>query len=487
MTPAYRNQGDAVALDRPDDVALVDLGTGVAWRAAEFDAAADAAGRWCLDHGLTTGRRVGLLGLNGADWLVAFYGLQRAGAVPVPVSHKLPAEQVSYVLDDSGAVAALTDETTAPLVAGLDLPRYALADARADPAGFTSYRPDPDEPAMFLYTSGSTGRPKGVVLSQQSHLWVMRVRAEHPPAPGTRNLIAAPLYHMNALANVQAALATGAASVLAPAFEPRAYLRAITEHRVTRLTGVPPMMAMLMRETDLLETLDLSGVRQVMMGSAPASTRLFEQIRAVFPGAEVQYGYGTTESGPVAFAPHPAGLPTPDGSVGVADPHVELRLADGTATQGVLEIRCPALMTGYHNRPDVPDPVTADGYYHTRDIFRVDENGFYFFVGRSDDMFVSGGENIYPREVEQVVESHPDVLHAAVVPVPDEIKGTKPVAFVVARAGTDPTAEDIKRHVLAHAPAYQHPRRVWFVEALPLSSTNKIDRAALAARAGEYT
>jgi acyl-CoA synthetase (AMP-forming)/AMP-acid ligase II len=168
-------------------------------------------------------------------------------------------------------------------------------------------------------------------------------------------------------------------------------------------------------------------------------------------------------------------------SVGYPHPKVQMRLIgeDGTpADTGVLEMKCAAIMTGYHNRPDLAPP-TADGFYVTGDVFRRDENGFYFFVGRTDDMFVSGGENIFPGEVEKMLETHPDVIQACVVPVPDDIKGTKPVAFVVARAGSELSESSLKAFALENAPAYQHPRSIWFVESLPLASTNKVDRNAL--------
>jgi acyl-CoA synthetase (AMP-forming)/AMP-acid ligase II len=149
------------------------------------------------------------------------------------------------------------------------------------------------------------------------------------------------------------------------------------------------------------------------------------------------------------------------------------------ADQGALEMKCPAVMLGYHNRPDLPPPMTADGFYRTGDVFRRDADGFYYFLGRTDDMFVSGGENIYPGDVERMLERHPAVTQACVVPIDDAIKGQKPVAFIIAKAGQEPDADDIKRFALAHAPANQHPRFVWFVDQLPLSTTNKIDRAAL--------
>jgi len=182
------------------------------------------------------------------------------------------------------------------------------------------------------------------------------------------------------------------------------------------------------------------------------------------------------------FGPHPKGLPQPEMSVGYPHPKIELRLIGDEgkpAALGVLEMKSPAIMNGYHNRPDVPSPITRDGFYVTGDVFRRDEDGFHFFVGRTDDMFVSGGENIFPGEVEKMLETHPDVIQACIVPVDDEIKGTKPVAFVVKRQGSSLDENSLKAFALANAPAYQHPRSIWFVESLPLASTNKLDRNGL--------
>jgi acyl-CoA synthetase (AMP-forming)/AMP-acid ligase II len=183
----------------------------------------------------------------------------------------------------------------------------------------------------------------------------------------------------------------------------------------------------------------------------------------------------------VVFGPHPQGLPQPENSVGYPHPKVELRLVDGAdraAARGVLEMKCPALMNGYHNRPDIK-PFTSDGFYITGDVFRRDDNGFHYFVGRTDDMFVSGGENIYPTDVERMLERHPDVGQAVVIPIDDDIKGTKPVAFIIPKTGHTPSEAAIKQFALANAPAYAHPRFVWFVDDLPLASTNKVDRTAL--------
>src|SRR5438105_14291005 len=277
---------------------------------------------------------------------------------------------------------------------------------------------------------------------------------------------------MNALALAQLACAAHATNVLLPQFSARAYIEAIERYRTTWLTAVPPMIAMMLREKELLARTDLSSVEFIRMGSAPVSASLMEAIRHALPRASVTNGYGTTEAGPVVFGPHPEGLPQPEMSVGYPHPHVQLRLVDGgnqAAEQGVLEMKCPALMNGYHNRPDVKPPFTADGFYITGDVFRRDADGFNYFIGRSDDMFVSSGENIYPADVERMLERHPDVAQAAVVPIDDEIKGQKPVAFVIRKPGRAPSADGVKQFALANAPAYQRPRFVWVGDELPLA------------------
>jgi acyl-CoA synthetase (AMP-forming)/AMP-acid ligase II len=336
---------------------------------------------------------------------------------------------------------------------------------------------------MFLYTSGSTGKPKGVVLSHESHLWVLAMRRRPLSTPRQRVLVAAPLYHMNGLATSHAALAQHDSVVLLPRFTTAAYIDAIGRYRCTAITAVPPMLAIMLRENELLRHTDLSSVTVIRMGSAPVSAALHESLRWLFPHAQINNVFGTTEAGPITFGPNPEGLPTPFRSVGCSHPQVELRLvagADTAAEHGVLHIRCPALMNGYHNLPEATQTVmTSDGYYVTGDVFRRDAQGFYFFLGRADDMFVCGGENIYPSEVEKMLERHPAIQQACVVPVADEIKGHKPAAFLVLNAGAAASEQEIKDYALANAPAYQHPRWVWFLRELPLAGTNKIDTKAL--------
>ena len=495
--PPFTNLGDLMPRDRDlAKIAIIDLGGEHGVREVSFaqlDAMANGVARALVARGLRRGDRVALVAANRADYIAAYYGIMRAGFVAVPVNFKFPRETIHFIIRDAGARLVFADAARAADCPA-DVARVtfgAAFDAFLDPGPFEAVIPAPDEPAMYLYTSGSTGTPKGVVLSHQSHIWVVATRL----AAGLdrhRYLIAAPLYHMNALALAKLACAAHATIVLLPQFAAPAYVAAIGRYRCTWLTAVPPMIAMMLRETALLRSTDLSSVEFVRMGSAPVSASLMAALRAALPQAAVTNAYGTTEAGPVVFGPHPHGLPQPDLSVGYPHPEVALRLVDGAdrdAAAGVLEMKCPALMLGYHNRPAPTQPsegpLTPDGFYITGDVFRRDADGFHYFVGRTDDMFVSGGENIYPADVERMLERHPDIAQAAVVPIDDDIKGAKPVAFVVAKAGRALDGEAVKQFALDHAPAYAHPRFVWFVDDLPLASTNKLDRAALVKMARE--
>ena len=487
----WRNLGAAVRADEPERLALVDLGGETPPRLftyGDIERNADAAAHALLQWGLRRGDRVAIASSNRAEFLFAFLGAMRAGLVSVPVNTKLPAATVRLVLEDCDARMVFADRAHLGLLPD-GLPVVAMEEwaAFAPAAPFEAVVPEPTDPAMFLYTSGSTGRPKGVVLSHRSHLWVLDVRTRRPGMEDERVLVAAPLYHMNGLAMAQLTFASGGVLVLLPGFTARSYIEAAAQWRVTALTSVPPMVAMMLQEPDLLATLDLSSVQSIRMGSAPITQTLVDRVRRVFPRAAISNGYGTTEAGPVVFAPHPAGLPTPDTSLGVGHPAVDLRLmrdGEAVADEGVLEMRCPALMNAYHKLPEATaKALTPDGFYITGDVFHRDADGFFAFVGRADDMFVSGGENIYPGEVETILEAHPAVAQASVIALPDEIKGTKPAAFVVLRPGADVTEDALRQYVLARAPAYAHPRRVWFVPALPLAGTNKVDRKALLQRA----
>jgi len=491
------NLGDlADHAKNPDAIALVDC---LDWTRpreythGEIDGLADACARGLARRGLHRGASVAILSANRAEFLVAYFGIMRAGLVAVPVNHKFPRDTIEFVLRDSGAALVFCDaERRASVPVNFDVQEFGSASgwgAFLDPGPFATVTPAAGETAMILYTSGSTGRPKGVLLSHAGHLWAVESRLRGGPYDRDRLIVAAPLFHMNALGTSKFAFAAHASIVLLPQFVPARYVEAIERFKVTWLTSVPTMLAMVMREKNTLARTDLSSVRYVRMGSAPSTQKLIEDIRRTFPNAVVSNAYGTTESGPVMFGPRADGKRKADLSLGWPLPQVDVRLVDeagADADEGVLWIRTPANMTGYLNLPDkTREVLLPDGWYVSGDVFKRDAAGSYTFVGRADDMFNCGGENIYPSEVEHLLERHPEIMQACVVPVPDEMKGEKPLAFVVLRPGAVLTEADVKAYALANAPPYQHPRKVVFMQELPLAGTNKIDRKVLQARALE--
>jgi long-chain acyl-CoA synthetase len=444
-----------------------------------------ALARGLLKRGLKRGEAVAIVAANSTDYLLLYMATMAAGLVSVCVNHKLPRETVAHIMKDSSVKFAVADAERASLVRAL-VPTLAIdrLDSLLDPGPFAAIDMQPEEVAMVLYTSGSTGLPKGVPLSHGGYVWATCATPEQRPAIESRKvLIAAPLFHMNGLFSAKLVMLNGGTIVLMTAFTAKGFIRAIDRQRVAMITSVPTMLALVMRETEELAKADLSCVTTAVTGSAPSTPEFFADMHHLFPKAETANSWGTTESGPIAFGAHPKGMPKPLGALGYPRQGIEMKLVGGDADQGVLHIRTPALMSGYLNRDADTRKRLIDGWYDTGDVMRRDDNGFVFFVGRADDMFQCGGENVYPGEVEKLLGRHPDVAQVCVVPVADEIKYQLPVAFVVPKPGSKPSEDALRRFALDNGPAYAHPRAVWFVTELPLAGTNKIDRKALVERA----
>jgi len=478
------NLGDLIdrSLDQ-DRLALIDLRvpeTPRHWTHGEMDRAAGGVAASLAAMGLPRGARIGILALNRAEYVAAYFGIMRAGFVAVPINTKVAQETIEFILDDADLRLVFADAANANRVpAGVPVIDFDDDFAmRCPPAAFATLAMAPEEIGQMLYTSGSTGRPKGVPLTHFGQLWALSMR---PNLPDERYIIAQPLFHMNGLMALKGSFVTNACVVLLPGFDGRAYAQALADWRITAVMAVPTMFARVIKEADLLERLDFSALKRVVLGSAPITMALVERIQAAFPQATLGNGYGTTEAGPGVFGPHPAGIPTPPLALGVPVPGVEVRLVGGTPDEGVLHMKTPATMAGYNKLPEKTAAVLRDGWYDSGDVMRRDENGFYFFVGRADDMFVCAGENIWPQEVEKLLERHPEIQAAAVVPLPDEERSAVPVAFVVRRG--DITVDAIKRWAIEHGPAYQHPRRVQFLPELPWAGTNKVNRSVLIERA----
>ncbi len=485
----------------PDKVAVIDLSRDppreLTYR--ELDQRMDRVASLLVREGLRPGDRLAMAIGNRFEFVEIMYGAMRAGIVPVPLNTKLGGDVLEYILEDAGCVAAFVEPSCnrfiVGVVQGLDrAPRYAFEPV---PDGWTEYEAallsaepafDPpelvdDHPSFQPYTSGSTGKPKGVVLTHAGQLWWIRCLDKYwPDKPEDRALAAVPLYHKNAMAGaIKPLLHVGGTVVILPDFEPRRFLRTLSEYRCTMAGAVPAVFTKLLQERDLIESLDFSQLKSLSIGSAPVQKELMIAVRKAF-GVKVSESYGLTEGGPVMIGAPLDGREVPFGSCGVAWPEGEVKLVDEdgheNAQHGELWVKNPGVTPGYHLLPEVNAERLSDGWLATGDLFSCDEEGFFYFRGRTDDMFNCGGENIYPKEVEDLLLAHRAVYDAAVVPVEHPVKGNVPVAMVMldeaSRASVD--EEILKRHCLRSGPAYAHPRRVLFVPQMPLNGAGKVDR-----------
>jgi long-chain acyl-CoA synthetase len=321
-----------------------------------------------------------------------------------------------------------------------------------------------------------------VLLTHEGMLWGIRTAQQYWPCkPTDRTLVAGPLFHKNAMrVSIKPKLYAGASAVILPRFEPRVMLQALADYECTDTGGVPAMYRMMLAEEDLLASLKFPRLECLEMGSAVVGAELLNAVERAF-GADVVEAYGLTEGGGPLRSPLD-GRPVPRGSCGVPAPEVAVKMVgeDGKEddSHGEFWVRSPAVLTGYNNRPDLNKERLTDGWLHTGDIFRKDEDGFYFFMGRIDDQFSCGGENIYPKEVELLLVQHPDIIDAVVMPIVHDVKGLAPAALVTVRPGSSSTKESIKAFTLEHGAAYAHPRRVFIIDALPIGGTGKVDRPA---------
>ncbi|MFM1815622.1 MAG: hypothetical protein RLZ98_2317 [Pseudomonadota bacterium] len=488
------NLGDLIRSHRESDkVAVIDLrdpAAPVERTYRDLDRRADAVARGLRNRGIAPGQSVAILAKNRIEFIEVFFGIMRAGCVVVPVNVKLARDTIDFILDDSGTVFHFVETETAGLVP----PGRAVVDFDAGYDTFLDFGPFETVPVgehdicSMPYTSGTTGRPKGVYLGHAGQQWSTHMLVEVRRLTGReRTIVSAPFFHKNALLAIKTAVLPGATLIILPRFDARVTLDAVDRYKATMVTGVPTMMYMLLEERELLSRIDVSSVDTVSMGSAPASLALIERILATFPNCRVQYNYGITEGGPnMTGWYHPEGKPRPPSSVGYPMPGVEFRFEDGPHEQeGELVVRNPGVALGYHNLPEATAERFKDGWFRTGDILRQDDDGWMYFVGRRDDMFVCSGENIFPSEVVIRLERHPGIAQAMILPFDDERRGQVPYAFVKRATGSMITEDEVRKYAIDNGPAYAHPRRVFFVEDFPLSGSNKVDTNALRSLATE--
>ncbi|QFU89963.1 long-chain fatty acid--CoA ligase [Amycolatopsis sp. YIM 10] len=472
----------------PDRIALVHGDQEVSYARLAARSAGLAHGLRSL--GVRRGDRVAYLGPNHPAYLETLFATASLGAVFVPVNSRLAPPELAYVLDDAGVSVLVHVEGMAAgapalrerLVAGG--PRYEeFASGTGEP---------PDEPVglgdpcLIMYTSGSTGRPKGAVLSHGNLTWnCVNVLVESDLTGDEVALVAAPLFHTAALGmTCLPTLLKGATAVLMESFDPAAALELIARHRVTLLFGVPAMYDAMAAHPDWASA-DLSSVRTLLCGGAPVPPSTIR--RYLDRGLAFVQGYGLTEAAPGVLVLDPAAAHTKAGSAGVPSFFTDVRVVDpagepvSPGERGEIVVRGPNVMLGYWHRPAATDQALAGGWLHSGDVATVDGDGHFTVVDRIKDMIISGGENIYPAEVEAAACEHPAVELCAVIGAPDPKWGEVPRAVVVTRPGAGLTADELRAHLRERLAGYKVPKYVEFRDQLPRTGSGKIRKAELRA------
>jgi long-chain acyl-CoA synthetase len=471
MTHSAERHGDRTAI-RQDDVAL-------SYTALER-ASALAAGLLTA-HGVRPGDRVGIMLPNVAYFPICYYGALRAGAAIVPMNVLLKEREVSYYMADSGARVLFAWHQFADAArAGAGDTEVVVVEpgafeallAGADRAGTTDR--DPEDTAVILYTSGTTGTPKGAELTHANLVENARVSHELFDLGADAVMLGAlPLFHaFGQTCCLNATMADGGTLSLLPRFDPGAALSIIERDRVTVFSGVPTMYAAMLHHP---QDADTSSLQVCVSGGAAMPVEVMSAFEERFR-CKVLEGYGLSETSPVAAFNRPDRERKP-GSIGTPVRGVEMKLIDVKDGIGEIAIRGHNVMKSYWNKPDATaNAIDSEGWFRTGDLARVDDDGYYFIVDRKKEMIIRGGFNIYPREIEEVLYEHPDVVEGAIVGMPHDELGEEVGAAVVLKAGSTVSADDIRGFVKARVAAYKYPRRVWFADALPKTSTGKILR-----------
>jgi fatty-acyl-CoA synthase len=464
---------------------------------AELAGRVEATAGHLRELGVSAGERVAYLGPNSIDTFVCFFATARLGGVFVSLNTRLAAPEIGYMLHDSGSVVLVHGPECAEVAGAADPTAQgvkhvlAVADVRDAMASVTVAVPWPDQlvdlddPALILYTSGTTGRPKGAVLTHGNITWNTVNQLAHVDVLSSDvALCVAPLFHVTGLGQVSMpTLLKGGTVVVVRKFDAGAFLALIEQRRATSFSAVPTMLKMLCEHPDWAAA-DLSSLRYVLYGGSQVEERVAQAW--LDRGVVLQQGYGMTEAAPGVFMALPDGATDRPTSPGV--PHfftdVELLTSDGTHVagpgQGELLVRGPHVFSHYWERPEETAKVLSpEGWYRSGDVVRIDDDGWAQIVDRVKDVIISGGENIYPAEVEAAIAELADVAAAAVVAVPDPQWGEVGCAYVVLRAGADLDELALRAHLDQRLARYKIPRYVEFRDELPTNATGKVLRAVL--------
>jgi fatty-acyl-CoA synthase len=440
--------------------------------------------------GVSGGDRVAYLGPNEPAFLETLFATGIVGGIFVPLNTRLAAPELAYILADSGTSVLVhapthdVSELSVPQVLDRDTYERLLADAPTEPIDEPV---DQDDVAMIMYTSGTTGRPKGAALSHANVHWnTVNVLIDVDLAGDEVTLVNAPMFHVAALNQTVLPTLLKGGTVVLDSFDPVRALSTIARHKVTYLFGVPAMFQAMAR-VDEWPSADLSSVRTMICGGAPVPAQVITTYQE--RGLIFLQGYGLTESSPSGLFLR-AAESNRVGSAGTPCFFTDVRVVDGEGNDvapgepGEVILHGPNVMTGYWGKPDATAAVlSSDGWLHTGDVAVADEDGFLYIRDRIKDVIISGGENIYPAEVEDVLHKHPAVADCAVIGVQDEKWGEVGRAIVVAKSSVD--KDDLLAFLNGQVARYKIPKSVVFADTLPRTASGKLLKSALRRTYGE--
>jgi long-chain acyl-CoA synthetase len=454
---------------------------------AQFDDLAARVAGWLRGRGVEPGDRIGIMLPNVPAFAVLYYGVLRAGATVVPMNPLLKSREVRHYLGDSGARIVFAWHTAAAEAAAgaAEVATSAVTVTDDTLTEIASWPPSTeiatraeDDTAVILYTSGTTGTPKGAQLTHANMRANAAVTASGLFGVTNEDVIMGclPLFHaFGQTCALNVAVLAGAGLTLIARFDPVTALKVIERDRVSVFVGVPTMyVAMLQAGRGIADT---STLRLCVSGGAALPVEVLSGFTAEF-GAGILEGYGLSETSPVASFNRLDN--TKPGSIGLPIDGVRMRVVDSHGADvpqgesGEIVIRGHNVMLGYWNKPQETSSAVRDGWFHSGDIGRQDEDGFFFIVDRKKDMIIRGGFNVYPREIEEVLYEHPAVLEAAVIGVAHPTHGEEVAAAVVLKPSAVATIDELRDYVKARVAPYKYPRHVWLMEELPKGPTGKI-------------
>lgn len=455
----------------PDRVAIDYLGREVTY--GELDERSEQVAAALLQRGLERGDRVATLTGNSPEHVVLFFACAKAGLILTPMSWRLATAEVAYQLEDAEPAVFLVEAEHEELAAATGS-AYEPLDQPWPGAGHRDTVVEADDPLLLVYTSGTTGKPKGALLTHSNCFWT-NLSFDLATGVGADDVVlqVLPQFHCGGW-NVQPLLAwwKGARVVLERSFDPARCLELIEEKRVTTMMGVPASYLFMAQEPGFADA-DLSSLRRAVVGGAPMPPAMLETWQE--RGVAIVQGYGLTEAAPNVLCVPPEDAVRKAGWAGKPYPFVDVDLS----AEGELLVRGPNVFAGYWRNPDATADAFRDGWLLTGDVAERDDEGFYRIAGRLKDMFISGGENVYPAEVEAVLHEHAAVADAAVIGVPDDRWGEVGVAFVV--RGGDASEEELLEWCRGRLARFKVPKEVRFVEALPRSGMGKVLKDELVA------